>query len=371
VSDSKSRVNTSTILEHYDALTPLGTLSQTADALMRGESAISPGPWCGLDIPCAPFQDPALRDLRNSMRALAPSANKANGEEMIMLYAAAKGDIRALDAENYDPATDVSPRLDQQALAAGRALGLAPARTLSISNACASGAIAVEVADELLRDHVCEQAVIVGFDCLSRFVISGFHALGALSSTAARPFDARRDGLSLGEAASVALLRRGEPQPGDLIIAGCGSSNDANHRTGPSRTGDGLEKAARAALAAARMAPETIDAVKCHGTATAFNDAMEAKAIERLFGAACPPCFSVKGAIGHASGGGSLAELLIAAECIRTQCIPPTAGYREHGVDEAIPITAAGRHDALRSILCLSAGFGGVNAAAVVRRADS
>jgi 3-oxoacyl-(acyl-carrier-protein) synthase len=115
------------------------------------------------------------------------------------------------------------------------------------------------------------------------------------------------------------------------------------------------------------MEPREIGAVKCHGTATLYNDAMEAKAIHRLFGEKCPPCVSFKGAIGHTSGAGSLLEILLASLCLKKRLLPPTAGYKQHGVEEDIAVSAKPQPVEKATALCLSAGFGGVNAAAIIR----
>jgi 3-oxoacyl-[acyl-carrier-protein] synthase-1 len=240
-----------------------------------------------------------------------------------------------------------------------------------VSNACASGAIGVEIAAELLVSGRFENAVLFGFDSVTRFVATGFHALSALSPLGARPFDARRDGLTLGEGAGIAVVTYREPFRDDIIVAGAGSGNDANHRTGPSRTGDGLLRAARAALHDADMPPTAIGAIKCHGTATNYNDAMEAKAIFSLFNENIPPCFSIKGAIGHTSGAGSLLEICVAAGCLRRRRVPPTFGYSVLGVDEPVPVSASAQQLSQSSILCLSAGFGGINAAVVIRSHES
>jgi 3-oxoacyl-(acyl-carrier-protein) synthase len=249
----------------------------------------------------------------------------------------------------------------------------------TVSNACASGAVAVEMAREMLVEGVARRIVLFGLDTLSQFVVTGFHALNALSPLGARPFDAARDGLTPGECAAAAVLTMREVRPGDIIIAGAGSSNDANHRTGPSRTGDGLLLASQAALRDAGFPPSEVGAVKCHGTGTVYNDAMEAKALTALFGDRIPPCASVKGALGHTSGAGSLLEILIAAECLRRRSLPPTAGYRAHGVEEPLPLSSAaqpvigpsmpGTAVPGAAVLCLSAGFGGINAAVVLREA--
>ena len=109
--------------------------------------------------------------------------------------------------------------------------------------------------------------------------------------------------------------------------------------------------------------PDDIGTIKCHGTATPYNDAMEAKAINRLCSDHPPPCFSVKGAIGHTSGAGSLIEILLAEEFLRSKTIPPTANFTIPDADASIPVSGKTTTFSIPSILCLSAGFGGLNAA--------
>lgn len=352
---------------------PLGDLSHTVQALMEGICAVGERPCHGVDVPWAPMHDPSLRDLATCAATLGEQARVADSIEgrLLFVYCAAKGDLRSLDLQSagMDPGGVPSPLLETQAAIVADALGIRPDRTMVISNACASGAIALEAALDLLRAEAFDSAVLIGFDTVSRFVASGFFALGAVSPDTARPFDARRNGLSLGEGAAVAVLTRNDPSDGAIEVAGAGSSNDANHRTGPSRDGDGLYRAAAMALRNAGLAPGDIGGVKCHGTATLYNDAMEAKALTTLFGSDYPPCVSLKGAIGHTSGGGSLLEAIVGAECLKLGSLPPTVGYAEHGVDEPVPVSAQTQELRSPALLCLSAGFGGVNAAAVLRKA--
>ena len=361
------------ILEQGGILCGLGTLEETVTDLFEGISAIVPGPCFGVPVAYAPFKDIAWRSLDTSAKALAASIDPSSfdQEKTVFIFCAAKGDLAPL--EEYctakKPPGAFLPLLSSQAEYAKKILGFSAARTIVISDACASGATGVEVGRELLLAGCAGAVVVFGYDGISRFVATGFHSLAALSPSGARPFDASRDGLTIGDGAAVALLTYREPYREDIIVAGAGSSNDANHRTGPSRTGEGLFRAARAALADAAMRPEDIGGVKCHGTATNYNDAMEAKAIFSLFGAEIPPCFSIKGAIGHTSGAGSLVEVLIAAECLRRRLAPPTAGFSELGVDEKIPVSASSQHLRNKSLLCLSAGFGGINAAVVLAEA--
>lgn len=358
------------VIEQAEIITPLGSLSETASDLIGGANAIIPGPLFDVPVPFALFPDPACRDLTKCTTVLASQIDltEITPEKTIFIYCTAKGDISALEeavvSNTYT--SGISPLLDKQADVICEILMVHPAQKLVISNACASGAVGVEIATELLKTGRYTHAVLFGFDCLSRFTANGFYKLSALSDTGARPFDAQRNGLTMGEGAGIALLTFRTPYEGDSIISGAGTSNDANHRTGPSRTGDGLFNAASAALRDAALSPDAIGGVKCHGTATPFNDAMEAKALTLLFGDLYPPCSSFKGAIGHLSGAGSLIEILIAAECIKRNTLPPTIGYENHGVDEPIPISSQAQSLVSPRILCLAAGFGGLNSAVIV-----
>ena len=361
------------IIEQGALLSSLGTLEQTAQSLINGTSAIQPGPCFEIPVASAPFTDTALRIPENCFPRLLETSidlQPYRNERILFIYAAAKGDIRALEPTVLpETASLPSPLLVDQAHRIIRILGLNPLRTEIISNACASGIVAVAVAKLLLENGIFSTAVIAGFDVISHFVTGGFHSLGALSPTGPRPFDCRRDGLSLGDGAAIAVLRYREPGTGDIIVAGADQSNDANHRTGPSRTGEGLYLAARGALENAGITPDLIGAVKCHGTATPYNDAMEAKAVNLLFDNAPPPCFSVKGGIGHTSGAGSLIEILLSARFIRRRTAPPTIRFSEPDPEAVLPVTAGARIFSQPSMLCLSAGFGGLNAAAVLSEA--
>lgn len=359
------------VIEQSQIISPFGKLSETVDNLMHGAGAIVPGPCFDVPVAYAPFADTKLRDLRYCVSQLKSDIifSRIDPTKTVFIFTAAKGDIRALEEQVFSEEihTDISPMLDDQAQLICELLEFMPARRIVVSNACASGSNGIEVAIDLLRTEKYTHAMIFGFDCISRFTTTGFHSLSALSETGARPFDAARDGLSLGDGVAVAVLSFRKPDKGDICIIGGGSSNDANHRTGPSRTGEGLYRAAKEAIADAGISPEQVGAVKCHGTATSFNDAMEAKALHLLFGEEYPPCVSFKGAIGHLSGVSSLVELIITAECLKTITLPPTRGFEKLGVDEPVKISANTQEIKKPTALCLSAGFGGLNSAIVIR----
>ncbi|HEX2958096.1 MAG TPA: beta-ketoacyl synthase N-terminal-like domain-containing protein [Chitinispirillaceae bacterium] len=346
----------------------LGTTEETLNSLIDGKSGIVSGPLFHLPVSSAPFPDLRFRSLEYAIGNLWSSIDQGSLDlaSTVFIYCAAKGDVRAID--NGSSGTDYpSPLLSLQAQQIIQQLGIKPARTISISNACASGAAGVEIAKEYLEQGMFSSAILFGFDSISEFVATGFHALGALSPKPARPFDSARNGLTLGEGVALAILHTNPDQQYDAVVVGAGSSNDANHRTGPSRTGDGLYRAMLTAAKDASDQQYSIGAVKCHGTATAYNDAMEAKAIKSFFNDKIPPCFSLKGALGHTSGAGSLMEFLIAAHLLKLRIAPPTTGFYNHGVDEPVPISSSKQTITGDSMLCLSAGFGGLNSAVIIK----
>jgi 3-oxoacyl-[acyl-carrier-protein] synthase-1 len=357
------------VIEKQVCITAFGELEATVQSLFSGMTAIQPSPSYTFPVAHAPFADPTLRDPSNTF-ALIKKRLALPGvlsDPPLFVFGAAKGDIRALEPAGDRHPSHSSPLLSEQAGMLCRILGIRPVRTIAVSNACASGVVALSVASFYLEKELYSTAVVAGFDMISHFVTSGFHSLGALSETGAKPFDIERDGLTLGDGAACAVLSYRYPEPGDVIIAGFHQTNDANHRTGPSRTGEGLYRAAAGVLEKSGVSPDEVGAVKCHGTATVYNDAMEARAVTTLFSAAAPPCFSVKGAIGHTSGAGSLIETLLAARFLKEKKIPPTAGFSREDPDAIIPVAAESRPVSRPSILCLSAGFGGLNAALLLK----
>jgi len=306
------------------------------------------------------------------LRALFAKADTVPREAEV--YAATTvGEIGRIEAEVLAgaPAADEC-RIGLLGRQVAAMLNLEGGAVQTISSACASSTVALALAASAIRRGETECALVVGCDALSEFVLSGFAALMALDPSGARPFDAARRGITLGEAAAFGLLmsreraeREGRPCLG--VIGGWGLTCDANHLTGPSRDGAPLAEAARAALAMAGCAPEQTVAVCAHGTGTAYNDQMEMLAFKRLFAERPRPVFSVKGGMGHTMGAAGLAEALLAIECLRGGLVPPTVGLREVSdvaqgwvSAEVCPVAASG------VILTTNSGFGGVNAALAV-----
>lgn len=228
-------------------------------------------------------------------------------------------------------------------------------RPLVISNACISGVAAILLARRLISGGQYTHVLVVGADVLSRFIVSGFQSFLSLSSKPCRPFDAARDGLTLGEAAAAAVI---SSDLGDVSVGEGAITNDANHISGPSRTGEGLLLAIRQTLRDAQGA----DMVSAHGTATVYNDEMESLALSRA-GLEQVPVNSLKGYVGHTLGAAGVLESVLAVGAMKRNRLIPTLGYQETGVSGKINITASAKEAELQNVLKVASGFGGCNAA--------
>ena len=184
----------------------------------------------------------------------------------------------------------------------------------TVSTACSSATKAFGAARRLIERGVCDAVVTGGVDGRCRFAMNGFHALGALSEGRCRPLAEDRDGINLGEGVALFALERASD---GVALCGVGESSDAYHATAPDPEGKGAEAAMRAALSDAGLAPDGIDYVNLHGTGTQANDAMEMKAVARVFGSRMPRCESTKGLTGHCLGAAGAVEAAICALQVR------------------------------------------------------
>lgn len=251
--------------------------------------------------------------------------------------------------------------------------------SLTVSVACASGTAAIGLASLLIRRGVVDRALAGGYDALSEFVFSGFDSLRALSTSVARPFDRGRDGLTLGEGGGFLVLESAQAavSRGARVrawVRGYGSGADAHHMTRPSPSGEGLVRAVRSALADAGTAAGAIGAISAHGTATVFNDRMEANALATVFGpgARSVPVDSIKGAIGHTLGAAGALEAVMAVRSLETGLLPPTAGFSEADPECPLDVVAEVPRklpDGELLLLSTSSAFAGTNAALVLERA--
>jgi len=245
----------------------------------------------------------------------------------------------------------------------------------TISNACASGANAIGHAWEMIRRGRAERVLTGGYDALCHLTYAGFDSLQVLSASPCRPFDAGRDGLTLGEGAAVFALenlasaqRRGAEILGEMI--GYGASSDNNHLTQPHPQGLAALAAMNAACASASLTPQQIDYINAHGTATPQNDASEAAAINAWAGerAASLPVSSTKAAIGHLLGAAGAVESAACLMALQGQWLPPQPALQTPDPVCHFPIVRQPTHAKINTALSNSFGFGGSNATVIFRR---
>ncbi len=207
----------------------------------------------------------------------------------------------------------------------------------TISTACSSSAKVFAQAARMIAIGVVDAAVVGGVDSLAAGPLFGFHALGLVSQNPCRPFDARRDGISIGEGAGFALLERSDAEDDPLLI-GYGESSDAHHMSSPHPEGLGARLAIEAALTRARVGPEAVDYINLHGTATLMNDAVEAAIIQAIFPATLHAS-STKGWTGHTLGAAGIVEAVITLIAMRDGVAP---GMRVDASAQVSPDAACG-----------------------------
>jgi len=248
----------------------------------------------------------------------------------------------------------------------GRYLGLT-GPSFVVSSACSSTAKVFGNAARMIAAGVCDAAVVGGADTLCLTTLYGFYSLELTSSRPCRPFDADRDGISLGEGAGFALLEKpaGAVPADAVMLLGVGESSDAYHMSTPHPEGAGAKLAMQGALQAARLGPADIDYINLHGTATRTNDAAEDKAVVELFGAATP-CSSTKGATGHLLGAAGITEAVISILAAQHGLLPGSA--HTQNVDPALKsqYLLDSRESRVRRVLTNSFGFGGSNCSLVI-----
>jgi 3-oxoacyl-(acyl-carrier-protein) synthase len=250
--------------------------------------------------------------------------------------------------------------------------GLGGFRT-TVSNACASGGAALGLGCDLIEAGEADVMLAGGVDSLNRVVLNGFNSLMLVSPEGCRPFDAERKGMSVGEGAGVLVLESEEHAKarGARVrawLAGRGNTCDAHHVSAPQPEGRGLHEAMRLALEGAGLAPAAVDYINAHGTGTADNDPVEARAIRALFGEVPPAVSSTKRFFGHALAAAGAIEAIVTVLALERQAIPANLGLRT--VDPKIPLApvAEYRRAKLDVAMSTSLGFGGNNSAVLFRR---
>lgn len=286
-------------------------------------------------------------------------ANEKTG----LIISSTKGNISLLEDNDISDSLKKEISLGASAQKLASYFGFSQ-KPVIVSHACISGLVALITAKRMLQAGLYENIIVAGADLITRFVLSGFQSFQAVSDAPCRPFDAARKGINLGEAAATMILSVRQPSSHFIELKGGGISNDANHISGPSRTGQELFMAIDHALKEAESEPGQIDFVSLHGTATLYNDDMESRAIN-LARLQSVPVNSLKGYYGHTLGAAGLVESVISVHALRENLLIPTRGFETPGTAESINVCSTLRQASLKTCLKTASGFGGCNAAVV------
>ncbi|WP_437934969.1 beta-ketoacyl synthase N-terminal-like domain-containing protein [Sorangium sp. So ce341] len=250
-------------------------------------------------------------------------------------------------------------------------------RARSVCSACSSGANALLLGAAWLRAGLSTRVLAGGADGLCRLTYTGFGALAAVDPDPCRPFDRRRAGLNLGEAAAFLLLesedaaraRGAEPI---VELRGWATGAEAHHITNPEREGRTAARVMRDALRCAALTPSDLDYVNAHGTATPLNDVMESAALRACLGAEVSriAVSSSKGQIGHTLGAAGAVEAAITALAVARGVMPPTGGLEEVDPECQLLHLKEAREAPIRAAMSNSFGFGGTDSVLVFAQPD-
>lgn len=318
----------------------------------------------------------------DALAEAAPVLARLGKPRVALLAGSSLGGMTLLEREQrrrWDPSAARGPGLAAPELPVWRGLYDGPAAHVArglgasgwtVNTACSSAANALGLARRWLARGRIDVAVVAGYDVVSAFVYAGFQALNAVDPAASTPFGRERRGLNLGEAAvALVLVRATEAGAPGIDVVGFGTSCDAHHLTRPDPAGQGLARAVRDALADAALDPTAVHAVSAHATGTLFNDAMEDAAFAAVFGAHRPAVHCAKPVTGHTLGAAGAIDALTMVLALRHGVLPRT--FQRGEPDAALAFLPSTRETAVAPdavVLSTSSGFGGSNAALVLRR---
>ncbi|MRI00810.1 beta-ketoacyl synthase [Kriegella sp. EG-1] len=238
-----------------------------------------------------------------------------------------------------------------------------------LSNACVSGVLATAMAKRFINQGTYDHVFIAAGDLVSEFILTGFQSFQALSKEPCRPYCKTRSGINIGEVgASILVTKEKKHLNKEAVkIVSEASCNDANHISGPSRTGEGLYRSINSALNQANFTADKIDYISAHGTATNFNDEMESIAFNRA-GLQNTPLNSFKGYFGHTLGASGLLETIIGMHSLQQNTLFSSLGFKELGVSKPLNIITKTKSQKLNTFLKTASGFGGCNTAVIFEK---
>ncbi|MDO9372883.1 MAG: beta-ketoacyl synthase N-terminal-like domain-containing protein [Bacteroidota bacterium] len=304
--------------------------------------------------------------IRSIEEALSQSPIQLSDKRTILIISTTKGNIGLLETN------EVTEELNQRVALHTSASILrdnfqCAHQPIVLSNACISGSLALLLAKRLINSGQFDHAVVSGADTISKFIFSGFQSFQAISPAACKPFDKSRLGINLGEGAGTMILSSDLNLSSGIQLSGGSTSNDANHISGPSRTGQELCQAINHAMKDAGVAAHEIGLISAHGTATLYNDEMEALAVN-LAGLQEVPLNSLKGFYGHTLGAAGIIESIISAQSLQHDLVMGSKGFETSGVSMPLNISSAVRQVSVKHCLKMASGFGGCNAAIILSK---
>lgn len=346
-------------------ISPLGTtIPEHITAFKNRETAIALLPTAGFNqtaLPVAKINNianhrydtilgQAIDALKNSVESETLKANSS-----LFIVSSTKGNMDAFESDAFASTRSI--------LTTELQLAHPP---VIISNACISGVLAINIAADYIQTKRFSDVFIIGIDAVSDFVLYGFQSLFALSDGPCKPFDKHRTGTSLGEACGIVHLSNKSTKKAVEYLGGT-SSNDANHISGPSRTGEGLFRAINRAVQQSKIQLTDIDFISAHGTGTIFNDEMESIAFGRL-GLENVPVNSMKGYFGHTLGAAGVIETIMTIVSMQENTLFESLGFTEQGTSQAIQIIDKTQQAPIQIALKTASGFGGGNAALILKK---
>lgn len=300
--------------------------------------------------------------------ALATTGLQPSASKIGLIISSTKGNISLLETGVSSPELSKRIALYTSAQLVADHFGFT-SKPIVVSNACISGILAIVTAMRLINSGQYKTIVVSGADVISKFILSGFQSFNAISSQPCKPFDADRDGITLGEGAATIILSSNTQYSNGIQVMGGATSNDANHISAPSRTGEELAQAINQSLSESGLEAADINFISAHGTATVYNDEMEAKAIT-IAGLQKVPVNSLKGFYGHTLGAAGLIESIISIQSLKQNVILPTPGFITMGVPTPVNITTGLLSQTLKTCLKTASGFGGCNGAVIFSKVN-
>ena len=367
------------LVKSYSVVHPLGfTATEVFNAITEGKTALKKvqRPYLSTPVYAALFTE----EQNSKIDTLCKHKNFSRFEKLLWLsaYNAIKDAGLSLNSKVLFVIATTKGNIEEIGHAENENLLIAPSVKkvidsllpgspfITISNACISGLSAIIMAKRYMEVFDYDYTVVIGADMINDFVLSGFNSLYALSDNICRPFDKNRNGINLGEgAAAIVLEKQNEIIPRNVYITGGAVTNDANHISGPSRTGMELAEAIKKAVQESHISK--FDFISAHGTATLYNDEMESKAFNEMnFNTI--PLHSLKPYIGHTLGGAGVIESVICMESIKNNVLIPSKNFAEQGTTYKLNVQTEIERKELFTCIKTMSGFGGCNATICIEK---